>query len=206
MQRSVPRSDLEPGRPVAHPGTAIAVADREPVPIRIGVLGCSSIARRRMLPAMAADPSVGVVAIASRNPAAAAEVAGGYGCAAVTGYQALLERSDVEAVYAPLPLALHEEWADACLAAGKHLLLEKPMTADPAVTRRLLRRAERAGLVLMENVMFVQHRQHDAIRRLVADGLIGELRSLRAVFTIPALPDQDIRYQPELGGGALWDV
>ena len=46
MQLSVPRSDLEPGRPVAHPGTAIAVADQEPVPVRIGVLGCSSIARR----------------------------------------------------------------------------------------------------------------------------------------------------------------
>ncbi len=174
--------------------------------VRIGVLGCAGIALRRMLPAMAARPGVEVAAIASRDPARAAEQARRYGCRAVPGYAELLDRDDVDAVYVPLPTGLHAEWVAAALRAGKHVLAEKPLTTDAALTRRLLDEAAARGLVLMENVMFVHHAQHAEVRRLLAAGAIGEPRSLHATFAVPALPDDDIRYRPELGGGALWDV
>ncbi|MEU2283773.1 Gfo/Idh/MocA family oxidoreductase [Streptomyces sp. NPDC013178] len=175
-------------------------------PVRIGVLGCADIAVRRMLPAFTASPDVEVAAVASRDLSRAEEVAGRFGCRAVQGYAELLDADDVQAVYVPLPAALHAPWVEAALNAGKHVLAEKPLTTDPESTERLLDLAAKQGVALMENVMFVHHPRHEAVRRLVAEGRIGELRSFHAAFTIPPLPDGDIRYDPELGGGALADV
>ncbi|MFE6104083.1 Gfo/Idh/MocA family protein [Streptomyces laurentii] len=174
--------------------------------VRIGVLGCADIARRRMMPAMAAARGVELVAVASRDLAKARETADRFRCAPVRGYGELLERDDVDAVYVPLPAALHAEWARAALLAGKHVLAEKPLSTELDSTRELLELARERGLVLMENVMFVHHPQHRAVLDLVEDGAIGELRSFQSTFTIPALPDDDIRHRPELGGGALWDT
>ncbi|MFE9427179.1 Gfo/Idh/MocA family protein [Kitasatospora sp. NPDC006697] len=175
-------------------------------PIRIGVLGCADIAVRRMLPAMLAADDIEVAAVASRDAAKAASTAHRFAASPVHGYAALLDRSDLDAVYVPLPAALHAEWVERALLAGKHVLAEKPLTTELPRTRALLELAADRGLVLLENVMFVHHGQHAAVRRLLADGAIGELRSFRATFTVPRLPDGDIRYQPELGGGALWDT
>jgi predicted dehydrogenase len=175
-------------------------------PLRIGVLGCADIARRRMLPAMAVADGVEISAIASREEARARALAQQYGARAVTGYAALLERDDVDAVYVPLPAALHARWTEAALRAGKHVLAEKPLTTDPAATAHLLALARASGLVLLENVMFVHHPQHATVRRWIADGLIGEVRALHAEFGIPRLPDDDIRYSAGLGGGALLDT
>ncbi|GAA0896673.1 MULTISPECIES: Gfo/Idh/MocA family protein [Streptomyces violaceusniger group] len=175
-------------------------------PLRIGVLGCAGIARRRMLPAFRACPGTELVAVASRNHRRARETASEAGCEAVHGYAELLSRPDVDAVYVPLPAALHERWIRAALEAGKHVLGEKPLTTDPAATTGLAELAAASGLALRENVMFVHHAQHAAVRHLVADGAIGEVRAFRAAFTVPRLPNGDIRYDPELGGGALWDT
>ncbi|MFF3018291.1 Gfo/Idh/MocA family protein [Streptomyces sp. NPDC057939] len=175
-------------------------------PVRIGVIGCADIARRRMLPALRAASGIELVAVAARDAARARETADEAGCEAVTGYGALLARPDIDAVYVPLPAALHAEWVEAALRAGKHVLAEKPLTTDLAETRRLLDLAGSAALVLRENVMFVHHSQHAAVRSLVHGGAIGELRAFRAEFTIPRLPDTDIRYDAALGGGALWDT
>lgn len=174
--------------------------------LRVGVLGCAGFARRRMLPAMAAAPGIAVVAVASRDAAKAAETARTYGCRPVTGYAELLALDEVEAVYVPLPAALHERWVEAALRAGKHVLAEKPLTTDRARTAELLTLARGLGLVLMENVMFVHHGQHQAVRTALAEGAIGELRALHSAFAIPRLQDADIRYDAGLGGGALWDV
>ncbi|WP_373313579.1 Gfo/Idh/MocA family protein [Streptomyces rubradiris] len=174
--------------------------------LRVGVLGCAAFARRRMLPAMKAHPLVQVAAVASRDAAKAAETARRFDCRPVVGYEALLADDTVQAVYVPLPAALHVPWVEAALAAGKHVLAEKPLTTDPARTRALFAQARARGLVLRENVIFVHHSRHAAVRRLVEEGAIGELRTLHATFTIPQLPDDDIRYRPELGGGSLHDV
>ncbi|QOV47831.1 Gfo/Idh/MocA family oxidoreductase [Streptomyces chromofuscus] len=174
--------------------------------MRVGVIGCAGIAVRRMLPAFAASPDIEIAAVASRDPDKARRVAERFGCRPVHGYGELLERDDVQAVYVPLPAALHAEWTQAALDTGRHVLAEKPVTTDHLRTAELLELAAARDLVLMENVMFVHHRLHGAVRRLLADGAIGELRSLGAAFTIPPLPDGDIRYDRELGGGALADV
>ncbi|MFE0351680.1 Gfo/Idh/MocA family protein [Streptomyces griseoluteus] len=175
-------------------------------PLRMGVLGCADIARRRMLPAFEAADGIEITAVASRDAARAADVAERYGCRPVDSYARLLGMDDVDAVYIPLPAALHATWVEAALLAGKHVLAEKPLTCEPARTRVLLALAQKRSLALMENVMSVRHPQHEAVRALIADGAIGELRSFSAAFAVPRLPAGDIRHAPELGGGALLDI
>ncbi|NEE17571.1 Gfo/Idh/MocA family oxidoreductase, partial [Streptomyces sp. SID7499] len=175
-------------------------------PVRVGVLGTASIARRRLLPALAACPDTRLVAVASRAPATAEEAAAPYGCEAVEGYGALLARDDVDAVYVPLPAALHAPWVRAALTAGKHVLAEKPLSTDAATTGGLLALARDKGLVLSENVMFVHHARHAEVRRLIEDGAIGDVRAFHAAFTVPRPPDGDIRHSAGLGGGALGDM
>ncbi|WP_034482769.1 Gfo/Idh/MocA family protein [Actinomadura oligospora] len=175
-------------------------------PVRFGVLGCADFAWRRMLPVLVAADGVRLVGVASRDRAKAAAFAERFGCAAVLGYDSLLASAEIEAVYVPLPAMLHAEWIEQALLAGKHVLAEKPMTGDRATTERLLRLARTRGLVLMENVAFPTHSQHTALPKLLADGAVGEPRDFAATFTIPPLPDGDIRYRPDVGGGALLDI
>ncbi|WP_242614474.1 Gfo/Idh/MocA family protein [Actinomadura roseirufa] len=175
-------------------------------PVRFGVLGCAAFARRRMLPVLVAAPGADLVAVASRDPAKAAEFAGRFGCAAAPGYEDLLASDGVDAVYLPLPAMLRAPWVERALLAGKHVLAEKPLTGDGESTARLLRLGRERGLVVLENVAFPHHAQHAAVRGLLADGAIGELRDFSSAFTIPPLPAGDIRHRPDVGGGALLDM
>ncbi|HEX8962650.1 MAG TPA: Gfo/Idh/MocA family oxidoreductase [Rhodocyclaceae bacterium] len=175
-------------------------------PLRLGVLGCASIARRMMLPAIKALPEAQLVAVASRDPARARAFAGEFGCAAEASYEALLDRPDIDAIYLPLPPAMHEEWSVRALKAGKHVLCEKPAATGLAGAQRMAAAAQAHGRLLAENFMFLFHPQLRAIDDLVAKGELGEIRLLRATFGFPPLPEGDIRYRRELGGGALLDA
>jgi NDP-hexose-3-ketoreductase len=172
-------------------------------PIRFGVLGCASIAERRMLPALTSRAEATLVAIASRDEAKAAAFTARFGGEPVAGYQELLDRPDIEAVYLPLPVMLHAEWIERALLAGKHVLAEKPLTADPQQSRRLVALAAERGLVLVENFMFLRHSQHATVRKLLADGAIGCVRTLTADLAFPPPPAENRRYRPEDGGSLL---
>ncbi|MBW4721884.1 Gfo/Idh/MocA family protein [Saccharothrix obliqua] len=174
--------------------------------IRVGVLGCADIAARRTVPAMRRTPGLEVVAVASRDPARAERFGARFGLRPVPGYERLLADDGVDAVYVPLPAVLHAEWVERALRAGKHVFAEKPLTDRYDRTAALVDLARERGLVLMENTMFLHHSQHEEVRRRLADGLLGELRGLSAVFTIPPKPAGDMRYLPDVGGGALLDV
>lgn len=173
--------------------------------VRLGVVGCADIARRRMLPAFAGVSEVDIVAVASRDSEKAGKLAADYGCEAVTGYEKLLGM-DLDAVYVPLPAAHHAVWIERALRAGKHVLAEKPVTPSLEETTDLVAQARECGLVLRENFLFPFHSQHHEVRRLVVGGAVGEVRSFEAAFTIPPRPSGDIRYRKDLAGGALLDV
>lgn len=174
--------------------------------IRIGVLGCASIAWRRMLPAFKEAEGVELTAVASRDRRKALRFAERFRCAASEGYSELIDRADIDAVYIPLPASLHAQWASRSLSAGKHVLVEKPLARDAREARELIAQARQAGLWLMENFAFLHHAQHETVQSLAADGRLGELRTLSASFGIPHVSASDIRSQAELGGGALLDV
>ena len=175
-------------------------------PLRLGVLGCAEVARRRMLPAAHACPDVTLAALASRDIARAREWAEPYGCGVCGSYEALLRREDIDAVYIPLPNGLHAEWACRALESGKHVLVEKPLAVDEASVRRIASCARNHGLLVMENFLFLHHAQTRWTLDMLASGELGDIRLMRATFCFPPLPPTDVRYDPALGGGALLDA
>ncbi|WP_101788014.1 Gfo/Idh/MocA family protein [Nonomuraea indica] len=175
-------------------------------PLRVGVLGCADIVWRRALPAMGRVEEVEVVAVASRQRAKADRFAARFGGESVQGYARLLERDDVDAVYVALPTGLHHRWTLRALEVGKHVLVEKSFATSLAETEEMLTAARRNGLWVTENFAFVHHHQHGEVRKLIADGAIGEPHLFTGEFGIPPRSPGDIRYRADLGGGALLDV
>jgi predicted dehydrogenase len=173
--------------------------------VRIGVLGCASIALRRTIPAIQSCRETTLTAVASRDPEKAKQAAARFGCAAST-YEDLLQRDDVDAVYVPVPPSLHLRWGLEVLRAGKHLLLEKPAATTAEETRQLVDEAGERGLVLRENFTFLHHGQHQKVRELIAAGRLGTVRTYSAAFCFPPLHPDDIRYSAQLGGGVLLDA
>ncbi|MFE5865847.1 Gfo/Idh/MocA family protein [Streptomyces virginiae] len=175
-------------------------------PLRMGVLGCADIALRRMLPVLVEEECAELVAVASRDRHKAASTADRFGCDGTVGYDTLLRRDDIDAVYIPLPPALHHRWVTEALAAGKHVLCEKPLCTSYADTLDLMKQARARGLVLAENFMFLHHSQHGAVRRLLDEGVVGAVQVFSSSFGVPPLDPAGFRYRPELGGGALLDT
>lgn len=173
---------------------------------RVGILGCAAIARRSLMPAFAAHPSFGLVALASRTPDAARPVAAGYGCRAVA-YDELLAADDVDLVYCPLPTGLHHEWVKRALSAGKHVLCEKSLACSLDEAEDLLAAARANGRFLMESFQFRFHAQNLYVRELLAKEAVGPVRQVVVRFGIPPFPEgvRNIRYSRALGGGALLD-
>jgi len=174
--------------------------------MRLGLLSTANINRQILVGARGAG-QVDVVAVGSRDGAKAQTYAGEHGIAKAHGsYEALLEDTDVDAVYISLPNGMHHEWTMRALAAGKHVLCEKPYTRHPAEAVEAFDAAEAAGLVLMEAFMYRHHPQTATIERLVRDGAVGRVLAVKAVFSFPLADLTNVRALPELDGGALMDV
>jgi len=162
---------------------------------------------RAILDAAAQTDAVDVVAVASRDGRRARDYATEHGIARAHGdYPSLLADPDVDAVYIPLPNALHAPWTERALNAGKHVLCEKPFSPDPEVTAHCYTVAAAHGLVLTEAFMWRHLPQTKRLAELVADGAIGELRLVRATFSFPLLREVDVRWDARLQGGSLMDV
>ena len=144
--------------------------------------------------------------MASRDASRARAFADELGLADSYGsYEELLAATDVDAVYVALPVSMHTEWTVRALKAGKHVLCEKPFTLEPKEAARCFDAAEAADRVCVEGLMWRLHPRTSLARRLVAEGAIGELATVRAALTV-SVPPGDIRRSVALGGGALGDL
>lgn len=173
--------------------------------MRIGILGTADIAFRRFLPALQKCEAFTYAGVASRTPEKAKPFVDTFGGQVYDGYDSLLADDSIDAVYVPLPPALHYEWGKKALLSGKHLLMEKPFTTSLEQTEELLRLAEEKGLAVHENYMFLYHSQLSYIKKLIADGELGDIRLYRMSFGFPKRAEGDFRYNKALGGGALLD-
>ncbi len=198
--------------------------------IKIGIICPSEIAFRRFLPALQkANDKIQFAAIGiaspeewfgdlsvvstdqieeqqSRERAKAQTFIDQYGGEIVVGYSALVSCEDIDAVYIPLPPALHYKWAKLALEAGKHVFVEKPSTTCLKDTDSLIEIASQKQLALHENYMFVYHDQLKALDEVVKNGEIGDVRLYRISFGFPMRQMNDFRYNRKLGGGALLDA
>lgn len=131
---------------------------------------------------------------------------GEYGGKIFSSYKELVTCSDIDAVYIPLPPALHYKWAKLALESGKHVMVEKPATICLEDTAGLVELAKQNGLALHENYMFTFHDQLNAIDDIVKSGELGDVRLYRISFGFPRRAANDFRYNKALGGGALIDA
>jgi predicted dehydrogenase len=174
--------------------------------VRWGILGTARI-NRRLVPALHASRRGKLCAVASRDLARARAHASQYVIPnAVHGYQTLLDDPSITAVYIPLPNAEHVPWTLAAIAAGKHVLCEKPLALDPHDVDRIAAAAAAAGVIVEEGFMYRHEPQTERILSLLRDGAIGTVRAIVSGFTFLLDGDRNIRLSASLGGGALWDV
>ncbi len=196
--------------------------------MRLGVICPSEIAIRRFMPALeqcedftfagigiyTKEEKFGTQAVsdevfskALKRAKGKAEVfTGQYGGKIFNSYESIATSDEIDALYVPLPPALHFQWAKLALEHGKHVLVEKPSTVSAADTTELVRIAEGKGLALHENYMFAFHSQLNAIDEIVRSGEIGDVRLYRISFGFPMREANDFRYNKNLGGGALIDA
>jgi predicted dehydrogenase len=176
--------------------------------INWGVLGAAKIGINKVIPAMQAARHGTVLAIASRDADKAREAAKKLGIPRAHGsYEALLADAEIEAVYIPLPNHLHVPWAIRSLAAGKHVLCEKPIGLNVAEAQLLLEEArQHPRLKVMEAFMYRHHPQWQLTRKLVKEGRIGELRTIHSFFSYRNMDPNNIRNIADVGGGGLMDI
>jgi D-xylose 1-dehydrogenase (NADP+, D-xylono-1,5-lactone-forming) len=151
-----------------------------------------------------------VIAVASRELERASAYASESSIERAYGsYDELLADPDLHAVYISLPNSLHAQWSIRALEAGKHVLCEKPFSADPTEVEAAFDAADANGVLLMEAFMYRHHPQTKAITELLRDGSIGDPRFIRLIFAfngVRIFAADNIRFDAELGGGALMDV
>lgn len=171
-----------------------------------GILGTARI-NRRLIPPLRVSPRNRLRAVASRDADRAAAYAREWGIERAYGsYQELLEDAEIDAVYVPLPNHLHAEWAVRAARAGKHVLCEKPLALTVAQVDAMAAAAREGGVVLTEAFMYRHHPQTLRIKQLVDEGAVGEPRFVRGSFSFALTRPGDVRLDPTMGGGAVWDV
>ncbi|MBX2824010.1 MAG: Gfo/Idh/MocA family oxidoreductase [Gammaproteobacteria bacterium] len=174
---------------------------------RFGILSTAKIGVEHVIPAIQRADNCVVSAIASRDIKKARKLSARFGVSESFGsYEAMLESDTIDAVYIPLPTSQHVEWTLKAAAAGKHVLVEKPVALKAADIKPLIKARDKYGVLISEAFMVTYHPQWLKVRELLAKGAIGELRQVDAVFTYFNKDPSNMRNRPELGGGVLPDI
>lgn len=176
--------------------------------LKIGILGTANIAKRSIIPELLKlDKHYELAGIASRDINQAKEVGLQYGVNPFASYLELINPNFIDALYIPLPNALHYKHASLALSKGLHVLVEKSLGCNYNEVKDLVNIARDKNVLLMENFQFRFHSQLHFLTNFLASEKIGEIRTLTAAFCFPPFSDKNnIRYQKELGGGALLDA
>lgn len=175
--------------------------------VRWGILGAAKFAREHMAPAIHAASGAELYALATSS----AEKASGFRafCPSLKvhpTYESLLADPDIDAVYIPLPNHLHVEWTLKALAAGKHVLTEKPIALEAGDIDRIIAERDRTGLLAAAAYMIVHHPQWQRAKEWFDAGEIGEIIHADAQFSFRLMDMENIRNRPEAGGGSLRDI
>lgn len=174
--------------------------------LRWGLLSTARI-NQALIHVLRISPRNELVAVASRTQEKADAYAKEWNIPVAYGsYEALLAAPDIDVVYIPLPNSLHEHWTIEAAKAGKHVLCEKPLAISVAEVDAIRAVSERAGVVVTEAFMYRHHPQTLKVKEMVDAGVIGQVRMVRGSFSFNLTRENDVRLNPLLGGGSLWDV
>lgn len=175
--------------------------------IKLGVLGVSNhFVKRVMLPLCELE-KVELFAIASRSEQKAAETAHTFNVRKAYGsYEALINDTEVDAVYIPLPNHMHAQWIKLAAAAGKHILCEKPLCMNAAEAVEVVEFCQKKGVVLMEAFMYKYHPQWQKVRDIIRTNNIGKVQYINTSFSYNNPSATNIRNIKNFGGGGLRDI
>jgi xylose dehydrogenase (NAD/NADP) len=174
--------------------------------LRWGLI-CTARINRALIPAIRASHRSELVAVASRDLARAQDYARQWDIPRAHGsYQDLLADPDVDVLYNALPNRLHCEWTVRAADAGKHVLCEKPLALTVDEVDRITEAADRNRVIVFEAFMYRHHPQTFRVQGMIRQGAIGDVRLVRAVFSFTLDRPGDVRLDPAMGGGSLWDV
>lgn len=175
--------------------------------VQWGILSTARHFEKIMLPAFRQAHDTELAAVASRDGERARTFAQQHHIpTSYASYEALLDDPNIDAIYIPLPNNLHREWAIKAAQAGKHVLCEKPIALNAAEAEEMVAAFREAGRVLAETFQWRHHPQAAAVKELIEDGTIGDVRLIDAGFSFLIARQDDIRLDPDLGGGSLYDV
>lgn len=175
-------------------------------PLRWGLLSTARI-NRALIPPLRASKRNTLSAVASRSLEKAQLYAREHKIPRALGsYEALLEDPEIDVIYISLPNHLHTKWAIRAVQAGKHVLCEKPLALTTIEVDAMTEAATDAGKIIAEAFMYRHHPQMLKIQEMVASGKIGPVRLVKGAFSFNLTRTQDVRLDPAMGGGSLWDV
>jgi len=175
------------------------------IPIRFGIIGCSRIAKRSVIPAIIKSEFAQLEMIGSRSLDKAKEVSKEFNCKKFGTYKDVISDEKVDAVYISTPIGTHEEWSLKASLEGKHVYCEKSSTTSFQSAKKMIEYSKQNNVRIMEGFMFRFHPQHKKVKELIYSKKIGDIVSFEGSFGFPSFPEGDIRYNKELGGGFLND-
>ncbi len=175
--------------------------------INWGILGFARIAKNEGIPAILEAESAHLYAVASRSEEKLKEARGLFHPEKLyVSYEEMLKDVEVQAIYIPLPNALHKQWAIKAMEAGKHVLCEKPLALNEEEVREMVEVSKKHNVVLMEAFMYRYTERTKKVLEIIESGILGEIRHVDSSFRFFLDREGTIKMKRELGGGALYDV
>ncbi len=177
-----------------------------PTRLRWGLLGTAHINQAVIGPIRSSKNSQ-LMAVASRSQDKAEQYAESWGIPYFhTSYEALITDPEIDVIYNSLPNGLHAEWSIKAMQMGKHVLCEKPLTTSTMDMDAVKETSMKTGMVIAEAFMYRHHPQTLLVKEMVDKGEVGNLQLIRGSFCYTNTRPNNPRFDPQLGGGSLWDV
>ena len=174
-------------------------------PLKFGIIGCSRIAKKSVIPAILKSEFAELGIIGSRTIEKSKEFSKEFNCKKNGTYDDVIFDDSINAVYISTPIGTHAELAMKAASAGKHVYCEKSATDSFTSAKEMVECSKNNNVRIMEGFMFRFHPQHQKVQELINNNKIGDLDSFYGSFGFPSFPEGDIRYNKELGGGFLND-
>ena len=174
-------------------------------PLKFGIIGCSKIARKSVIPAILKSELAELEIIGSRTVEKSKELSNEFNCKKIGSYEDVIKNDSIDAVYISTPIGTHAELSMKAASAGKHVYCEKSSTDSFTSAKEMVQCSKNNNVRIMEGFMFRFHPQHQKVQELINGKKIGNIDSFYGSFGFPSFPEGDIRYNKELGGGFLND-
>ena len=174
-------------------------------PLKFGIIGCSRIAKKSVIPAILKSEFAELERIGSRTNEKSKEFSKEFNCKKNGTYDDVIFDDSVDVIYISTPIGTHEELAIKAASAGKHIYCEKSSTDSFGSAKKMVEYSKKNNVRIMEGFMFRFHPQHQKVKELINDKKIGNIDSFNGSFGFPSFPEGDIRYNKQLGGGFLND-